>query len=144
MHTAKEEEGTARERGEEEEKIMKKEKVEGEEKKEKDSLAGGEPVGVVEAAMDGDHEEEAIAQPPEEEEVAVCYELLSAGKTHRHIHAVAVFQYKETTEVEWSWIFGGGVVNTQAGPEYEMCTQVLFWGVRASVLEPQTCCGVCH
>lgn len=59
--------------------------------KKRNSLAGGEPVGVVEAAMDGDHEDEAIAQPPEEKEEhgeeEACCKLLSAEKGHRQILA---------------------------------------------------------
>lgn len=64
---------------------------------ERNSLAGAEPVGVVEAAMNCDHEEEAIAQPPEREEEEglekdeVLCKLLLAEKAQRQVLAAAVF-----------------------------------------------------
>ena len=52
----------------EEEAEGKKGKVTEDEREKKNSLASREPVGVVEAAVNGDHQEESMPQPPEEEE----------------------------------------------------------------------------
>lgn len=52
----------------EEEAEGKKREVTEEQREMKNSLAGCEPVGIVEAAVNGDHQEDSMPQPPEEEE----------------------------------------------------------------------------